>query len=250
MLAAAVPLGVPVKEPKSRLGPGASVQTDWYGWLPDDKLQVFRGYSSEFEASYLMLSISLDEAVGLRDAGSVKKSLQVLEMTPSLCARLSDGLQALLAALEEHARHYGLTPSVEPLDSANFLGARGQRSARVSSVLSMVLFSQRLQFLSKLHFLRNMVLELAKDFADVVDELASGALLECSNHWSTLIQDYCDVDICFKESMVLLKCFLRVLPADQLPVFQKTIASNMLPPKPVLPRVLLRHRRTPQFAGE
>jgi hypothetical protein len=232
-----------VKDPKPRPGPGASVQTDWYGWLPDDKLQVFCGYFREFEACHLMLSVSLDEAVGLRDSGRVKQSLLALKVTPSLCGRLADRLEALLGALEEHARHYGLTPSVEPLEPANFSSGRGQRSARFSSVLSMVLLPQRLQFLNKIRALRGMVWELVKDFDDAAEELASGAVLECADLWSALIQNYCDVDVCFKESMVLLKCFLRVLPPDQLPVFQKTIDSLMLPRKRVLAQVAASHAR-------
>jgi len=211
--------------------------------LPDDKLQVFCGYFHELEACHLMLSVSLDEAVGLRDSGRVRQSLLALKVTPSLCGRLTDRLEALLGALDEHARHYGLTPSVEPLEPANFSSGRGQRSARFSSVLSMVLLPRRLQFLNKIHALRGMVCELVKDFDDAAEELVSGAVLECDDLWSTLIQNYCDVDVCFKESMVLLKCFLRVLPPDQLPAFQKTIDSLMLPRKRVLTQVAASHAR-------
>src|SRR5271155_3235029 len=103
---------------------GASVQTDWYGWLPDAKLRAFRVYSNEFETFYAMLSVSLDEAISLRESVSLKKSFQLVDVTPALCQRLTARLQALLSSLELHARHYGIVPSVAPLDAANFRGAR------------------------------------------------------------------------------------------------------------------------------
>src|SRR5271168_3152531 len=111
-----------VKASKPCSGPGASVQLDWYGWLPDAKLQAFRVYSRDFETCYIMLSVSLDEAIGLRQSGSLKKSFQVVDVTPALCLRLSDRLQGLLSSLNDHAKHYGIVPSVEPLDAANFKG--------------------------------------------------------------------------------------------------------------------------------
>jgi hypothetical protein len=60
---------------------------------------------------------------------------------------LTQTLAGLLRALSEHAKHYGTIPNAALLDPANFQGQRGQRSARMSSLLDHVLLSQRLQFL-------------------------------------------------------------------------------------------------------
>jgi hypothetical protein len=229
---------------------GASVQADWYGWLPDAKLYAFRVYSDEFETCYVMLSVSLDEALGLRESGFLRKSFQVVDVTPALCSRFTDRLQGLLSSLEEHAKHYGIVPAVAPLNSANFRSARAQHSARMSSLLSRVLLSQRAQFLSKITSLRDMVAELAVDFSDAADDLVNGAALNCSPLWLALDQDHFDLNTCFRETMVLLKCFLRVLPDDQLLAFQKTVEAQTLPLQLKPQRKSLRHRRMPQFAGE
>jgi hypothetical protein len=229
---------------------GASVQADWYGWLPDAKLQAFRVYSNEFEAFYAMLSVSLDEAIGLRDSGFVTKSFQVVDVTPALCSRFADRLQGLLSSLDEHAKHYGIVPSVAPLNSANFRGAHGQRCARMSSMLSRVLLSQRAQFLSKITSLRDMVAELAVDFRGAAKGLGSGAATDSAPLWLALDQDHYDLNTCFRETMVLLKCFLRVLPDDQLASFQKTVDTQTLPLALKPQNKSLRHRRMPQFAGE
>jgi len=239
-----------LKASTSRPASGASVHTDWYGWLPDAKLHAFQLYSNESETYYAMLSVSLNEAIGLRDCGTLSKSFQVVDVTPALCSRLTARLLGLLSSLDVHARHYGIVPSVAPLAVENFRGTHGQRSARASSLLSRILLSQRAQFLSKITALREMLPELCADFADAAEDLASGAAADSKLLWVTLDQDHFDLNTCLRETMVLLKCFLRVLPDDQLLSFQQTVEAQMAPPKLLPQRKLIRHRRVPQFAAE
>jgi hypothetical protein len=230
---------------------GASVQTDWYGWLPDAKLQAFREYAGEFEARYAMLSVSLNEAITHRDRGALTKSFQLVDVAPALCRRFTDHLQGLLRSLEEHAKHYGVVPSVAPLDAENFQGSRAHRSALMSSLLSRVLLSQRAQFLSKIATLREMVTDLGNDFCQAAEDLAATrATAESTPLWSAMDSGHYDLNTCLRESMILLKCFLRALPDDQLLRFQKTVANQMTPPKPETPRRVIRHRRMAPIAGQ
>jgi hypothetical protein len=92
-------------------------------------MRAFHVYTNEFEARYLMLSVSLDEAIGLRNHGSQSKSYQIILITPPLCALLSDSLEGMLRSLAEHVTHYGVVPSVVPLDAANFHERRVQSFA-------------------------------------------------------------------------------------------------------------------------
>ncbi len=139
---------------------GKSVKDDWRAWLPEAKAQVFRNQVHQLESSYVMLSVSLDEAIELEQMGQPGKSQQAVGITSGLCKLLTQTLGGLLRALSEHAKHYGTIPNAVPLDPANFQGQRGQRSARMSSLLNHVLLSQRLQFLHKLSTLEEMVVAL------------------------------------------------------------------------------------------
>ena len=238
----------------SKPGPnnGRSVQADWYGWLPEAKMQLFQVYASEYEACYMMLSVSLNEAISLRESGYIRKSLQIIDVLPSLCGRLTDRLQGLLVSLDAHAKHYGIIPSVAPLQAGNFRGVRGQRSARMSAMLNRVLLSRRAQFLNKIASLRDMLLELGGDFQDTADDMVNGVSLDGGRAlWVVLDDDHFDLNTCFRESMILLKCFLRVLPDDQLTPFQKTVSGQPSVVRPVPERRAPRsNRRTPQFAGQ
>ena len=231
---------------------GKSVKDDWRAWLPEAKAQVFDRQVQRLESSYVMLSVSLNEAIELRHLGQPSKSLQAVGMTSGLCRLLSQTLAGLLRALSEHAKHYGTIPNAAPLDPANFQGHRGQRSARMSSLLNHVLLSQRLQFLHKISTLEEMVEDLGKDYCHAADDLAEGMALNPKKMWDEVDSDHYDLNTCMREAIVVFKSFLIALPESQLGAFQNTVRQQSLPPGtgvPSSPRVI-RHRRTTAIGAE
>ncbi len=93
---------------------GKSVKDDWRAWLPEAKALVFNQQVHELESSYVMLSVSLDEAIELEQMGQPGKSQQAVGITSGLCRLLTQMLSGLLRALSEHAKHYGTVPNAAP----------------------------------------------------------------------------------------------------------------------------------------
>jgi len=242
----------PVKDSIRPPTRGKSVKDDWRAWLPEAKEQVFRKQVHQLESSYVMLSVSLDEAIELEQMGQRGKSHQAVGITSDLCKLLTQTLGGLLRALSEHAKHYGTIPNAAPLDPANFQGQRVQRSARMSSLLNHVLLSQRLQFLHKLSTLEEMVEDLGKDFRYAADDLAEGTSLNPPKMWAEVDSDHYDLNTCLREAIVVFKSFLIALPENQLGAFQNTIREQSQLQEvglPSPPRVI-RHRRMTAIAGE
>ena len=230
---------------------GKSVKDDWRAWLPEVKAQVFHSLVRQLESCYGMLSVSLDEALELRHLGQPSKSLLDISITSDLCGMLTQPLVGLLRALSEHAKHYGTVPNASPLDPANFKGQRCQRSARMSSLLSHVLFSSRLQFLSKVTTLEEMVEDLGKEFRHAADDLAEGVSLNPQQSWADVDTDHYDLNTCLRESIVLFKSFLIALPESQLDAFQNTVLEQSWPQgASVTSSQNVRHRRMAAIAGE
>lgn len=231
---------------------GASVKADWRARLSQEKNEVFGTYVQEFETSYAMFSVSLNEAIELRQAGLLVKCSQVVWMASSLCDRMARPLSATLRALGEHAKHYGTIPSNSPLDSSNFLGAREQRSARMSGLLSRVLLTQRSQFLHKISTLYEMVENLDHQFRETADELASGCSLDPRVGWKALDEAHYDLNTCLRESIVLLKSFIVAVPDGQLVDFQTSVKIQMrLCNQPAEARqIVAHHRRMTPIAGQ
>jgi hypothetical protein len=232
-----------VRPPSAR---GMTVKDDWRAWLPEAKDQVFRSYVRQLEISYNMFSVSLDEALELRQGGRFDKANLAVCVTPDLCNRFAHPLVALLWALGEHAKHHGTVPNAAPLDPANFQGARVQRAARVSGLLCRVLLSERSQFLYKISTLGEMVGELNQDFCAAASEIADGVPFDSDAQWLAVDAAHYDLNTCLREAIVLLKSFLMALPNDELETFQATVRTQMgvsQPKKLTLSQRLVRHRR-------
>lgn len=238
---------------RAPLARGMSVKDDWRAWLPQEKDQVFRSYVRHLEVSYNMLSVSLDEALELRQRGRLSKASQAVCVTPELCHRFAHPLAALLWALGEHAKHYGTVPNAAPLDPANFQGTRGQRSARLSNLLCRVLLSERSQFLYKISTLGDLVDDLSQDFCAAASEIAGVPALLSDVEWQAVDAAHYDLNSCLREAIVLLKSFLVALPAEELNAFQATVCAQMgvsRPRKLTLSQRLIRHRRMAPIGGE
>ena len=232
---------------------GMSVKDDWRAWLPDAKDVVFRGYVRQLEISYNMLSVSLDEALALRQGRRLAKASQAVCVTPDLCNRFAHPLVALLWSLSEHAKHHSTVPNAAPLDPANFQGTRGQRAARISNLLCHILLSERAQFLYKLSTLGEMVEDLSQDFCDAATEIAVNASAESDEEWLAIDAAHYDLNTCLREAVVLLKSFLMAVPDDELEAFQATVCTQMgvcKPKKLTLSQRLVRHRRMAPIGGE
>lgn len=232
---------------------GMTVKDDWRGWLPEAKDEVFRFYVRQLEISYNMLSISLDEALSLRHGGRLAKASQAVCVAPDLCNRFAHPLVALLWSLSEHSKHHGTVPNAAPLNPDNFQGARGQRAARVSSLLCRILLTERSQFLHKLSTLGEMVEDLSQDFCAAASQIAEGPSINADAEWQAVDAAQYDLNTCLREAIVLLKSFLMALPDDQLELFQATVCIQMgvsRPKKPALSQRFVRHRRMAPIGGE
>jgi hypothetical protein len=239
-----------VRPPSAR---GMTVKDDWRAWLSEGKDQVFRSHVRQLEIYYNMLSVSLDEALALRQGGRLAKASLAVCVTPDLCNRFAHPLVGLLWALSEHAKHHGTVPNAAPLDPANFQSARGQRAARVSGLLCRVVFSERTQFLYKISTLGEMVDDLNRDFCAAATDIANGASQDFDSEWQAVDAAHYDLNTCLREAIVLLKSFLMALPDDELETFQATVRTQMgvsKPKKLTLTQRLTRHRRMAAIGGE
>jgi hypothetical protein len=209
-----------------------SVQADWCAWLPRDKDQAFTAFVRQLESGYIMFSVALDEALEFRRQGQISKSYQAVCVTPDLATRLAGDLGAVLRALAGHAKHYGTVPNNAPLDAANFLGAKEQRTAKMSGLLSRVLLTQRSQFLHKIGTLEEMVSDLGRDFRFAVENLTVGVSAKPATDWQVIDAAHYDLNTCLRETIVLLKSFFVVLDEDQLAAFQRTARTQIQASEP------------------
>jgi len=141
-----------------------SVRQDWRAILPYAKGSLFFDHTDKLENAYVMLSVSLNEAISLRQNGDGEKANQEIVVVGELCSRLALRINAVLHAMGQHARHFGIVPNLSLLDATNFQSELGQRAARHSNLVCQLLLSERSQFLNKLNTLEELVDDLSDEF--------------------------------------------------------------------------------------
>ncbi len=205
------------------------VSQDWRTPLSLEKSHVYLDTVHQLETSYCMLSVNLDEALGMRRGGRLGMAYQLLCVAPALCQNLVSPLTGLLRAMEVHTRHFGTTPSLAPLNPEHFQNSRNQRVARFNSLFGRVLLTTRSQFLYKISALAEMAEGLAQNYQSAVETLEEGLTPRPDRYWDVLDASHYDLNTCLRESVVILKCFLHALPEHQVEELQASLNERMDP---------------------
>ena len=152
----------------------------------------------------------------------------------------------------EHAKHFGTTPNLAPLDPENFQNSRSQRVARFNDLLSRILFTRKSQFLHKISALADLVNELDSSIESTAEELGECHTLRPERDWELLDSVHFDLNTCFRETVVLFKSFLHALPEAQLGEFEAAlrVQSTASPVPSFVRHRHLAHRRMAFLKGQ
>ena len=196
-----------------------SASDDWRAALPREKNQVFESTVRDWECSYAMLSVSLDEALAQRARGELVCAQQQVAITFDLLLRLTTMLINACAVVSESGKDVSNLPLVQPLHSELFRGDTGQSAASWNSLFHNVLLGERSRFFHKLRILSNTVEHLGAEFEQIAYDIAAGLSVKPAAGWKQLDSLHYDLNTCLRESEVILKSFLHALPAERLAGF-------------------------------
>ena len=182
-----------------------------------------------WECAYAMMSIALDDALTLRSRGELVCARGQVSVAAELLERLAGSLTSLCLALSMHGRRLRLLPVVEPLNASFFRGNTGQSAASWNGILHHVLFGQRSRFFHKLRILSDTVEHLSREFRDAAGDISRGLAIQPTDCWDRLDWLHYDFNTCLRETEIVLKAFLRLVPAEQLPALSSELDAPVEP---------------------
>jgi hypothetical protein len=194
-----------------------SVSEDWTTILPREKSVLFQMVVRRWECAYAMMSVALDDALSLRARGELVCARQQVSVAADLMDSLAASLTAFCSTLQVRGRSIGDLPVVEPLNSKFFRGNTAQSAASWNEILHHVLFRGRSRFFQKLRILSDMLGALEREFRESAGDISRGLDTQPVDSWIKLDDLHYDFNTCLRETEVVLKSFLRSLPAEQLP---------------------------------
>ena len=217
----------------------ATVHEDWLAWLPEAKDHLFAFTNQELEASYISLSVTLDDAFTLCKQGMFLQAREQAATFADLFERLASGSRAVLRALYEHGQQVGTVPNFAPLRSDYFRSERAKQIARTNSLCSFLILRPRKRFFRKLAAVEQVVADLHREARNLTRQISGATGLHVDKEWKRLEVLHYDLNTCLRETTVMLKSFLCVLPANELtelrnrlfPVLAAAVASRLPEPR-------------------
>lgn len=200
-----------------------SVHASWICRLPGDRQQLFDQAVGALDASYTMMSITLDEAIRLRSQAQLVQAREQTGMCAQLSERLTVKLLHVLGAIQEQAKHLSQFPTVLPLARANFRHKGAREAASWQSAWHILLPSTRFRFSHKLRSLQTTVEGLSREFQENARDIADNTSTGPGESWQALDHLHFDLNTCLREAIVVLKSFLRAAPQEIFLEFQQQL---------------------------
>ncbi|MGH9561978.1 MAG: hypothetical protein ACRD3S_11035, partial [Terracidiphilus sp.] len=193
------------------------VSDDWIRALPREKSDIFDSIVRHWECAFAMMSVALDEALSMRGRGELICAAQQAELSAVLLDRLTSSLISFCNTLVTRGSYFRGIPGVEPLNPEFFRGATAQTAATWNGILHCVSFGNRPRFIHKLKILSSTIAQLDREFDEAAKQISEAAQPIAS--WETLESLHYDFNTCLREAEVVLKSFLRALPAERVAAF-------------------------------
>jgi hypothetical protein len=201
---------------------------DWMRALPRERTRIFDVVVSQWERSYAMMSVALDDALSLRARGELICAQEHVCVSVDLLQRVSTTIVGCCDILSRRGRRLDHMPSVEPMRTEFFRGDAGRSAASWNGILHHVLFGSRARFLHKVRILSETLEQIEEQFGAIAGELSRGVSVH-PDAWKTLDSLHYDFNTCLREAEIVLKAFLRVLPAEQVEVFGAELQAPLAP---------------------
>jgi len=217
-----------LKAPEPHSLRGVFVEVDWVAGLSVGSRQLFESCIKELESTYLILSVSLNEAISLHNVWD-DKSLEVVALSSAFWCPLAQSLAIILTSIASHCKTNRILPSCVPLDPNNFVSRRAKHLAQNASLLSDFVPLQRALLSTKVRTMTAILEDISAKFHGTTKDLLAQGKSSDSDLWTALDEAHFDLNTCLRETTVLLKCFLLVLPVEQL--FDFRSALSRLPSK-------------------
>jgi len=197
-----------------------SVRAEWISHLPGERQQLFRDVVVSLEATYMMMSVALNEAMLIRANGQLVQARAQAEVCGEFGERLARKVKILIDGMKVHGKNMSDLPVVLPLTASNFQHSETRLAAGLQWLLHNLIPNFRFRFFHKLRVLRAAVDGLSRQFSQTAKEIADNQSVRPAAAWQELDYLHYDLNTCLREAIVTMKCFLRGMPEDLFAVFQ------------------------------
>jgi len=196
--------------------------------LAPEREGIYQPVALEIETQTVILGVSLNEALGERDAGNLENAWRLVRLAVCQWDRLSEILTILLNSITENMPHTRSLVASRNIATDRFRSRTMIEFAGMRETLDQLIFRSKLRYQTQIRVLRRALEVLSAEFRRSyrsAEQLPASAV----DMWTNLDADFHDFDLLTKETLLAFRAFLIALPDSALPAFAadlKVVVSN------------------------
>lgn len=184
--------------------------------LSPDVEKIYRPISLELETQIILLGISLNEALGQRQAGNEENAWRLARLALCQWDRLAEKVTVMLKSIADHFPQTRSLVSVRDLTAHEFKSNAMIESMRMGAMLHEVIFRSKPRYQFQVQVIRRAVDTLTLDFNGAIR--AAERAPDCAEDlWDKIDPSFHDFDLVVKESLLAFRAFLLAVPSWLLP---------------------------------
>lgn len=192
--------------------------------LAPEAEQIYRPVSLELETQIILLGISLNEALGQRDAGDEENAWRLARLALCQWERLAERVAVVLNTVSDHLPQAHSLVAVRDLTAHHFKSQAMVDSMRAGAMLHEVLFPSKSRYQFQVRIIRRAVETLTLEFSSSLSA-GEGAPGAAEQLWLTIDPSFHDFDLVIKESLLTFRAFLLAVPVWLLPEIALEVAG-------------------------
>lgn len=196
--------------------------------LPPEREDIYQPVALEIETQTVILGVSLNEALGERDAGNLENAWRLVRLAVCQWERLSEILTILLNSITENMPYTRTVVAVRNISTNRFKSRSMIEFGGMREMLDQLIFRSKPRYQTHIRVLRRALELLTAEFRRSY-RTAEQAPESSATMWTNLDPDFHDFDLLIKEALLAFRAFLIALPASALPAFAvdlKVVVSN------------------------
>ncbi|MGH9344700.1 MAG: hypothetical protein ACRD19_13185 [Terriglobia bacterium] len=192
--------------------------------LSADLERIYRPVSLELETLVVLLGISLNEALGQRQAGNNENAWRLARLALCQWERLAEKVSVVLKSITDHFPQTRSVVSVRDLTSHQFKSHAMIESMQMGAMLHEVIFRSKSRYQFQVRVIRRAVDTLTLEFNSTI-RAAERAPDASEDMWNAIDPSFHDFDLVVKESLLAFRAFLLAVPASLLPEITADISE-------------------------
>jgi hypothetical protein len=204
------------------------VRSEWHSLLSPRGQKVFESARNEIESHSLMLDVTMNEALSIKQLGDIDEAIRFLNIGGEIIERFTPNLLSLLSVMARFSRMVSAIAPVDPLIPKDFHLAELVSLAHLHRLMNQVIVSTKQRFRLRIYVL-GKGLSIASHY--LISKIRDIVLHKSQDQkeWREIVEIEQDFNTLSRESLHSFRALLEVLSGEDARRLSQALRTRTAP---------------------